>query len=651
MSIKIESGPNPHPGVGQRESRNACSIARVVYGTLFVVGVLLCYLPLSPGFPADNLDSAWQWVMNEAVARHLVIGRDIVFTFGPFASVYTRQYHPATDALDMGGNLLLGLAFATGALCLARGRRMWLLAVVLVGLLIRTLPDSLYMALPPVLLFLTARLAMPRSSPLALTPSMLTDASQALLAASLGLLPLVKGSFGALSFAVGGVCFILQMHWSPRGALTGLILFAGTLIGGWVLTGQPLDALPNYFISMRPVISGYTDAMSVRGCYDEIVVYLAGAAIVFAFAYGRASRGTGLPGHLLALGLALVLFVTFKAGFVRHDAHAFIAFGTLLTIAMLVSFQSSPAAAALLVVIGFVGYLLADQHYMDLRTLRERVSNNVTAIARGAVRRSEGDAAMRAQYAENVEANRKAHALPSVAGSWDAYPISQNVVLANGVPWSPRPVFQSYSAYGTQLAQLNAAHLLSPTAAANLLFSVSPIDQRLPPLEDGVSWLTILNGYTLSGQVGDFLILRRTAHVEPAPLIPLGRSDTRLGELIPVPQSANPVWVKLELTPSILGRIAATILSAPEVRIELSFEDGRVESYRYIASMGSAGFLVSPLIRNTGEFAALISGTSDRTSPLERPVAIRIVPRLHSGILWSKRVTIELFGVGIMRRP
>ena len=43
------------------------------------------------------------------------------------------------------------------------------------------------------------------------------------------------------------------------------------------------------------------------------------------------------------------------------------------------------------------------------------------------------------------------------------------MVPANGWRWSPRPVFQSYSAYTPALDQLNASHLASRESADHIL--------------------------------------------------------------------------------------------------------------------------------------------------------------------------------------
>src|SRR5579871_1126810 len=79
-----------------------------------------------------RLDESWVMALNVAVARHLRFGKDIVFTFGPYASIFTRSFHPATDRLMIFGSLLLAIGYEIGLLYLARGHRIYgLLALLL----------------------------------------------------------------------------------------------------------------------------------------------------------------------------------------------------------------------------------------------------------------------------------------------------------------------------------------------------------------------------------------------------------------------------------------------------------------------------------------------------------------------------------------
>ena len=50
---------------------------------LLAVLAVDAYVPLSPFMPRNDVDGSWILALNQAVARGLVFGRDIVFTFGP----------------------------------------------------------------------------------------------------------------------------------------------------------------------------------------------------------------------------------------------------------------------------------------------------------------------------------------------------------------------------------------------------------------------------------------------------------------------------------------------------------------------------------------------------------------------------------------
>ncbi len=78
----------------------------ILLACLAVAAVLI---PLAPGMPTAGLDTSWNYAMNEAVARHIPLGRSLSSTFGPYTGLYTAMYHPATDRLM----LLAGASLAT----------------------------------------------------------------------------------------------------------------------------------------------------------------------------------------------------------------------------------------------------------------------------------------------------------------------------------------------------------------------------------------------------------------------------------------------------------------------------------------------------------------------------------------------------------
>ena len=78
---------------------------------LILITSLVVFVPFLPSMPAEGLDSSWQFAMNQAIAQGFSIGHEITFTFGPYASIYTKIYHPATDGLMLWGSIYLGLSF------------------------------------------------------------------------------------------------------------------------------------------------------------------------------------------------------------------------------------------------------------------------------------------------------------------------------------------------------------------------------------------------------------------------------------------------------------------------------------------------------------------------------------------------------------
>ena len=96
---------------------------------------------------------------------------------------------------------------------------------------------------------------------------------------------------------------------------------------------------------------------------------------------------------------------------------------------------------------------------------------------------------------------------PVLKGTVDIYSYDQTYLIASGMHWSPRPVFQSYSVFTPQFAKKNKHHLLSLDRPDTVLFRIEPIDNRIPSLEDGSSWSALINQYQPEGFAHDFLVL------------------------------------------------------------------------------------------------------------------------------------------------
>ena len=88
--------------------------------SIAIVLTLLAVIPMYPYFSTGTgLDESWAFGLKDAFARKLTFGRDIVFTFGPYASIYTYQYNAVTDHLTMIGSALLASGYAAALYSIA----------------------------------------------------------------------------------------------------------------------------------------------------------------------------------------------------------------------------------------------------------------------------------------------------------------------------------------------------------------------------------------------------------------------------------------------------------------------------------------------------------------------------------------------------
>lgn len=245
---------------------------------------------------------------------------------------------------------------------------------------------------------------------------------------------------------------------------------------------------------------------------------------------------------------------------------------------------------------------------------------------------------MQDNYDKSLSKIRNTFLLPTLEGTTDIYSFNQAFLIASMNVWSPRPIFQSYSAYTPKLAQLNAEHLLSNKAPAHIFFRVEPIDHRLPSLEDGASWPILLQKYTPVAADGPFLRLtKRDKQPREAELI----SSFQATMGTPVLLNENiPIFSVIKINKTIIGKIISFLYKPSILVIEIITENKKIQQYRIISSMAESGFYISPLIENTNDFSYLY-GNIDALRD-KRVTSFRIFP-LNQKWQWADTYNIELY--------
>ncbi|WP_036139956.1 hypothetical protein [Luteibacter sp. 9135] len=604
--------------------------------TAFAATILLV-VPFAP-FVGGLDGEAWRYAMNVAVADHMVFGRDIIFTAGPLSTVYTHAYHPATDVFLIGVSLILATAlFAGFAAITPPARRPWLL--LLPVLLSQTTFEGATILALPLLLLLSAEKATEQGCRLQMA------ATYGLVVACT-LLPLVKGTMAIAVAACLALTFLALWRRSRVASLGIVVVGLVTLCGTWMLAGQPLAALPVFFASQIPVVSGYTIAMAQPGNTWEAVVF----PMFAIFAIWAMWRHDLRQGWRVVVAVALLLFLAFKAGFVRHDTHATIA-ASSLALAGLIAFLEKPritTRGATGLVVGFAGFALISMSYQSFDTLKmqERLFQELGAASSGLATRILHPGSLQKGFAEENARLRTLYPLPPFSGDADLYPENVAALLASGTRWNPRPTIITYTAYTPALLRADADHLREH-GAARIYFALAPIDSRYPALGDSLSWPVLLGTYAPTGFVDRYAILDRRSPSQALVFGKVAESTGEFGRTIPLENHTDALWAKIDVQPTLLGKLASTVYKAPRLIMSVSYNDGTRKNYTFVPGMASEGFLLSPTVSSAEEFAALTSHKQANLLAGKYVKTITIAGESGTRWLWKHDFTFSVQDVSI----
>ena len=597
-----------------QKNRNVPANLRLVAGIILLVTVLAVFVPLEPMMPVPGLDPSWMFDMNQAVAQHLVFGRDIVLTFGPYASIYTELYHPATDRMMICGSLFLGLSYFLLLFLLGKNDKPYhflLYALVLAAFV--NSRDALLYSYPLMVGLLVYRLTLPDGHRMRLPLSKSTEAGVAILFVPLGLLPLIKVSLLPLCGITLALCCALL--WNVGKKTLACMAAATTAISCillWAVAGQPLLALPTFILNTEQMIAGYTEAMAFPGDTWECILYIVASALTLVVVM-RTARGPRISRLFLGASYAFFLFTAFKGGFVRHDPwHNITAGSSILIAAVLLLFVVGPELPVAPIVMSALAWAYIGHGELQKIPLSVAMNFRATverALVGGKERLSAGQ--LQKEYDQHIATIRAQFPLDKMPGTMDIYSVNQAWLFASGNVWAPRPIAQSYEAYTPDLARLNLLHLAGSGAPDNIVFRVEPIDGRLPSLEDGLSWPAIINGYSLVKLDAQSAYLRKRSAEQQPPLTPASdfqRAMHKFGEEVPLPETQDPLSARLEITPTLLGKMMATVYKPPQLHMTLRLRDGSTIQYRVISAMMKTEFMITPLVKRTEDFALLAAG-------------------------------------------
>jgi hypothetical protein len=559
------------------------------------------------------LDTSWMVMLHDAFLEKAAFGSEFVMTYGPWGFVGTRAFYPGTFGWLVVSWLAVAFALWLGAFAVARAKirnralaAAWVIAVIATAVALET--ETVVIALATLLLVIG----------LGLEVSRLSYAAVLLLSVALAWLGQVKFTYFVL--ASGLMVIVLVSALLRRGgSASAVAAFVGTSLALWLLAGQSLGGIWDFLHSSLVVSGGYTQAMSLGNLVGRKVtlVFVAAAAVVIALV-GLSERASARSFPARTVGIAWILFVLFKEGFVRQDPpHVAIGLVGVTTVAVVVAPIAGVALGArgarlgtplaLVTVALATWWIASDRLHAPQSPLRYAWTQLHTAddVAEVFVHPRAARAERVAGWSGFAARVRERVPLPPTVGTADLYPHDQVVLIAHGIERSTRPVPQSYIAYEPRLATMNLEHLKGSRRPGTVFVDVAPIDGRWPLSEDGPSLVTLLADYRLSSQTPQYLVFK---HVSSGGFrLQLGRRfDARLGDEILVPELTDaPIWIELQVSRTLVGRLEELLFKPAPLVIEARLADGRTVRHRLVPGLGETGFILSPYISDRTDLAEL----------------------------------------------
>lgn len=580
-----------------------------------------------PLMPGADLDPSWRMALGYFFENGMQFGREVIFTYGPLGFIMSKTFSGLQFWSLIAGQLVLALISA--AVIIYQGRRLqgnarliYFGFFLLFGI---TYEDALHMLVIAILGFELLRMVDEKRTGL-VVPIAAVFAGYA----QIKFTDLLLATFTVL-VAMG------YQVWQGRrrdAALLGLV-YVVFFLGIWLACGQSLLNLPAYFYGSWQISDGYQWAMGFPTPSHQLWPGLVVLFLMVAYTGLHLLLSSAKPRALAnVLLLGAYIYLNWKHGFVRSDGHMIgFYFCALLPIVAYPTLLDDPPRWRLahrwvfVFALGFslwsLENALASVVQGALATFQAKTWGNLGLVTHWEETRQ--------RYRDRLAVARSGSELAQIRqlvgrATVDVLGSEQSVALFNRFNYRPRPVIQGYSTFTPALAQMNGDFFASAQAPEYVLMRLETIDGRLPTLDDAQVLVVLAQRY-------EFVRTERTYHLwrrkpgpfDPATIAPrlLRTANVAVNQPFAIGDLAEkqPLWLRVDLQPSLLGKIRSFLYKPPQVRIKLEDTAGNPHDYLMPLPQGRNGFIVNPLIEDLYDYMQF---AANRPQKLTRAITVQI---------------------------
>ncbi len=594
-----------------------------------------------PLMPSTDLDPSWRMAFGYFYEHGLQFGRDVVFNYGPLGFLMGKTYSGLQWWPLIAGQLVLAIVSASVVVFQAsrlsgRGRWMFLLFILVFGI---TYEDALHMLIIAILGFeLLRRGGAPWKYSTLLIVTVLAVDSQ-----------IKFTNFLLATFVVVLACAYAgcMKRWREAGLLGLAYLIA--YLGTWVLLGQKLGNLPAYFAGSWYISDGWLWSMGFPAPFAPLWKGVAILLLLIGYTLVHFRLNPDKPRAAAnSLLLGAFVYLNWKHGFVRADGHMIgFFYCALLPITAYPALLDDPprfrrAHSWLFIGALFFSFWALENSLWGLTRnafghFQEKIWTNLESVMQWKETRQ--------RYRENLSLARAGADLymtREIAGqsTLDVVGFEIGVAVLNKFNYQPRPVIQSYSTFNPPLDQLNYDLYASERAPQYVLSKIQTIDRRLPTMDDARVLLMLAYRYEyLRTEKGFGLWKLNPGPFDPASVAPrlLRSSDLPVNQPLSVKDLADqPLWLRVDLQPSFLGKIRSFFYKPPQVTLHIETIDDEKKDYLMPLPQGRTGFVINPLIEDVVDYMHFAN-----SQPVKRIKSITITIPVDERKFFAESAAVE----------
>ena len=421
----------------------------------------------------------------------------------------------------------------------------------------------------------------------------------------LSILSLTKFTFALISIVV---IFLLIIYFIVIKRYLNIFLLVFSFVIStfllWIIPGQNINAIFDYFNTGFSIASGYSEAMQTPS--GSITSFLIFSFSILLFVFISLSYFLKVKkfryAFILLISFILIIFA-YRNGIIREDTYHTKFFYSQLVICFIVliialSFEFDGFSNKiiifpflLIIIIGIFGLPIGSNSFLPAKNLdliRSRFSKDRYELI------IQSKETIKKSYTlfESTKEIIQDHTINIMP--WDI-----SMLYAYDMNWMPNPIFQTYAIYTPYLDTLSYNFYKSNKAPEYILLNNISIDGRYPIFDSPKAFKAILSNYRFILIDHDNLLLERSSNGRFLEEKPIKEGVSELAEPLLIPESSNDYqFLYMDLELSLIGKVMNLFYRVPPLNIEFEYFSKKNDTYRFVRSLSEDGFLISCFIQD-----------------------------------------------------